>query len=87
MNMSEPAMTRAGSNVASVDPAASSKGRPARRRKVALLAKLARTILLVTAAVGLAVNARADFYCNVTVQGVLPYYEGSVNVLHSGRGD
>jgi hypothetical protein len=32
-------------------------------------------------------HAHADFYCVVNVQAVLPYYEGSVNVLHSGRGD
>jgi len=85
--MSEHAITRAGSDTASIDPAASSAGQTARCRKAGWLAGLARTALLFAAAVGLAVNARADFSCNVTVQGVLPYYEGSVNVLHSGRGD
>lgn len=29
----------------------------------------------------------AAFTCAVTIQGVLQYYDGSVNVLHSGRGD
>jgi hypothetical protein len=38
-------------------------------------------------AIALATNARADFSCRVNVQGVLPYYEGSLNVLHSGRND
>jgi hypothetical protein len=32
-------------------------------------------------------HARAAFECNVTVKHVLVYADGSVNVLHSGRGD
>ena len=32
-------------------------------------------------------NASADYTCNVTVQNVLVYSNGGVNVLHSGRGD
>jgi hypothetical protein len=34
-----------------------------------------------------AFNAHADFNCRVTVQGVLPYSSGPVNVLHTGRND
>ncbi|MFO1217591.1 MAG: hypothetical protein U1E89_04305 [Burkholderiaceae bacterium] len=47
-------------------------------RKVALSGVVALT---------LSGPAHADFACAVTVQSVLSYYEGSVNVLHTGRGD
>lgn len=35
----------------------------------------------------LPVHASAAFYCQVKIQNVLVYQDGSVNVLHSGRGD
>jgi hypothetical protein len=31
--------------------------------------------------------ALADYACTVTVNGVLPYADGALNVHHSGRGD
>ena len=46
-----------------------------------------RVVIAVLVAAGLSTPAYADFSCNVTVQGVLPYTNGAVNVLHSGRGD
>ncbi len=35
----------------------------------------------------LSLNAQAAYECNAKVVNVLLYSEGSVNVLHSGRGD
>jgi len=32
-------------------------------------------------------NALASFSCNATINRVLVYGDGSVNILHSGRGD
>ena len=32
-------------------------------------------------------QASADFFCQVNVTNVLVYADGSLNVLHSGRGD
>ena len=46
-----------------------------------------RAVGLSVVALSLSVNARADFFCNVTVNAVLAYNAGQVNVLHSGRGD
>lgn len=51
--------------------------------------KFHRLRFTAAAVVGLACafNAHADFSCRVTVQGVLPYSSGPVNVLHTGRND
>lgn len=51
------------------------------------LMRRARAVGVSVMALSLTAGARADYGCNVTVQAVLAYYEGSVNVLHSGRGD
>jgi hypothetical protein len=40
-----------------------------------------------TIAALLSSSAHADFSCDVTIQGVLVYYGGHVNVRHSGLGD
>ena len=46
-----------------------------------------RNGLAVFAGMCCALSARADYSCTVSVLGVLAYNDGSVNVLHSGRGD
>lgn len=48
--------------------------------------KLARLMAFVMAAV-LPVQAFASFECDVKIKSVLVYANGSVNVLHTGRGD
>lgn len=48
--------------------------------------KLARLMAFVMAAV-LPVQAFAAFECNVKIKAVLVYGDGTVNVLHTGRGD
>lgn len=87
MNTAEPNLARAEGSAAPAHLAVCSSRPVARYRLAARLAHRARTALLVLATLGLTLNARADYSCNVTVQGVLPYHQGSVNVLHSGRGD
>lgn len=39
------------------------------------------------AAAGASTNSASAFECNASVHNVLIYSDGSVNVLHSGRGD
>lgn len=48
------------------------------------IAKLALTILV---SVSLPLDAYAAYSCNVKVINVLIYADGTVNVMHSGRGD
>lgn len=43
--------------------------------------------LLLFLAATLSLNANAAYECNVKVLSVLIYADGTVNVLHSGRGD
>ena len=46
-----------------------------------------RNGLVVFAGICCALSVRAAFTCTVSINGVLAYNNGSVNVLHSGRGD
>ena len=46
-----------------------------------------RNGLVVFAGICCALSAHAQFSCKVSINGVLAYNDGSVNVLHSGRGD
>lgn len=46
-----------------------------------------RRIVVGLSCLTLSLSASADFACAVTVQGVLPYADGSLNVRHSGRND
>lgn len=49
--------------------------------------RVCRGVVLTIATCAYAATAAADYSCRVSVSGVLQYYEGSINVLHSGRGD
>lgn len=49
--------------------------------------KLKLTICSLVCAVGAMTNSALAFQCTATVHNVLIYSDGSVNVLHSGRGD
>ena len=46
-----------------------------------------KKLILSVLAFAISMNAHAAYDCNVKVINVLIYSEGSVNILHSGRGD
>ncbi|MEJ7804925.1 MAG: hypothetical protein WKG03_03260 [Telluria sp.] len=46
-----------------------------------------KKLILAALAFAISMNANAAYECSVKVANVLIYSEGSVNVLHSGRGD
>ena len=48
---------------------------------------IARCLVALVVALLLPAPAHAAYECNVSVKNVLIYREGSVNVLHTGRGD
>ena len=46
-----------------------------------------RRVVVGLSCLALSLSAHANFACTVTVQGVLPYAGGALNVKHSGRND